>query len=121
VYKLRRVDIERVPEILRRLEEYVGALVEELNPHLVILFGSFARGEDINEGSDIDLLVVADFQEDFLGRIGRMMRMNRFKIPVEPVGYTPEEFMEMIEKRNPFILDVLERGRIIYKNETLQP
>jgi predicted nucleotidyltransferase len=59
VYKLRRVDIERVPEILRRLEEYVGALVEELNPHLVILFGSFARGEDINEGSDIDLLVVA--------------------------------------------------------------
>jgi hypothetical protein len=39
------------------------------------------------------------------------MRMNRFKIPVEPVGYTPEEFMEMIEKRNPFILDVLERGR----------
>lgn len=65
MYKLRRVDIERIPEVLRRLEEYIRAVLEELDPHLILLFGSFAREGDVNEGSDIDLLVVADFQEDF--------------------------------------------------------
>jgi len=32
----------------------------------VILFGSFAR-RDINEGSDVDIVVIADFKEQFLG------------------------------------------------------
>ena len=48
------------------------------------------------------------------------MRINRFKIPVEPIGYTREEFMEMIEKRNPLILDIIEKSRILHKHENFK-
>lgn len=91
-------------------------VVAKLNPQLVILFGSFAK-HDINEGSDVDILVVADFEEDFLDRMRVLMDLNRFKIPLEPVGYTPEEFEEMKRRRNPFILEVLETGKTMFPKQ----
>lgn len=113
--KLCRVNIERIDEIFRKIEEYVEEVVKSLNPYLVILFGSFAIG-DINEGSDIDILVVADFEENFLDRIKKLMDLNKFRIPIEPIGYTPEEFNEMKNRKNAFIMEVLEKGRVMYKS-----
>ncbi|MFQ6073610.1 MAG: nucleotidyltransferase domain-containing protein [Candidatus Bathyarchaeia archaeon] len=112
--KLRRVDIEKSEEILRKINDYINEVVKRLNPHLVILFGSFATG-DINEGSDIDILVVANFKEDFLDRIRTLMDINTFKMPIEPVGYTPEEFDEMKNRKNAFIMEVLEKGKVMYR------
>ena len=112
--KLRRVDIEKSEEIFRKINDYINEVVKRLNPRLVILFGSFATG-DINEGSDIDILVVANFKEDFLDRIRTLMDVNTFKIPIEPVGYTPEEFDEMKNRKNAFIMEVLEKGKVMYK------
>ncbi len=113
--KLRRVDIERSEEVFEKIRAYVDAVVRRLNPQLVVLFGSFATG-DINEGSDVDILVVADFNEGFLERIGTLMELNTFGIPIEPLGYTPEEFEDMKGRKNPFILEVLEKGKILYKS-----
>jgi len=96
--KLCRINIERSEEIFEKIGAYVKEAVKNLNPHLVILFGSFATN-NINEGSDVDVLGVADFQEGFLGRITRLMDMNKFGIPMEPVGYTPEEFREVKKER----------------------
>jgi len=113
--KLCRVNIERSGEISKKIDDYVAEVVRKLNPNLVVLFGSFATG-DINEGSDIDILVVADFKEPFLDRIRTLMDFNTFKIPIEPVGYTPKEFDQMKNRKNPFITEVLEKGKIIYKS-----
>jgi len=66
--KLCRVNIERSGEVFKKIDDYMGEVVRKLNPDLVILFGSFATG-GINEGSDVDILVVADFKEPFLDRI----------------------------------------------------
>ena len=46
-------------ELETRLDEAVRRTIELANPQLVILFGSYAEG-DANEGSDLDLLVVAE-------------------------------------------------------------
>lgn len=113
--KLCRVDIERSGEVSKKIDDYVGEVVRKLNPDLVLLFGSFATG-DINEGSDVDILIVAGFKEPFLDRIRTLMDINTFKIPIEPVGYTVKEFFEMKRKKNPFIIEVLEKGKIIYKS-----
>lgn len=113
--KLCRVDIEKSGEIFRKIEDYVEEVVKNLNPYLVILFGSFATGS-INEGSDVDILVVADFEEGFLDRIKKLMDMNKFRIPVEPVGYTPEEFKEMKKRKNAFIIEVVEKGKVMYES-----
>jgi len=47
-------------------------------------------------------------------RIKTLMELNRFGIPVEPVGYTPQEFESMQERRNPFIMEVTEKGKVSY-------
>lgn len=112
--KLRRVNIERSEEIFRKIDGYINEVVKRLNPRLIVLFGSFATG-DINEGSDIDILVVAEFKEDFLDRIRTLMDINTFKIPIEPVGYTPKEFDEMKNRKNAFIMNVLEKGKVMYR------
>ncbi|MEM2912983.1 MAG: nucleotidyltransferase domain-containing protein [Candidatus Bathyarchaeia archaeon] len=112
--KLRRVDIERSGEVFEKIKAYVRRVVESLNPHMVILFGSFATG-DINEGSDVDILVVADFKEDLLERIKILMELNTFGIPIEPIGYTPEEFEDMRARGNRFIMEVTEKGKILYQ------
>ena len=114
MHKLRRVDIKKTGEISARIEEYVREVVSQLNPYLVVLFGSFAIG-DVNEGSDVDIMVVADFEEGFLDRVKKLMDMNRFKIPLEPVGYTRAEFARMTKRENPFIMDVMEKGKILFK------
>ncbi|MEM2211198.1 MAG: nucleotidyltransferase domain-containing protein [Nitrososphaerales archaeon] len=112
--KLRRVNIERSGEILEKVNEYVNNVIHTLNPYLIILFGSFAIG-DINEASDVDIVIVANFKESFLDRIKKLMEMNTFGIPIEPIGYTPEEFEEMKVQGNRFIMEVLEKGKILYK------
>jgi predicted nucleotidyltransferase len=120
MYKLRRIDIERSEEIFSRIMDYCGIVVERLRPDAVILFGSLARG-DFNEGSDVDILVVADFREPFLDRIKVLLDLNdRTRLPLEPVGYTAEEFMEMLERKNSFILEAVEKGKILYVSERTQ-
>jgi predicted nucleotidyltransferase len=114
MFILRRIDIKRSGEIFRKIESYVKEVIKKLNPKLIILFGSFASNE-INEGSDIDILVVADFKEDFLDRIKILMDLNKFGIPIEPIGYTNEEFEEMKKKNNLFVEEVLKKGKILFK------
>lgn len=112
--KLRRVDIERSEEIFKRLDEYVEKLVKVLDPVKVILFGSFARG-DFDEGSDVDLIVIREWGEGFLDRIKVLLDLNEFKIPIEPIGYTEEEFERMIEEGSGFALEVLGEGKVLYE------
>ncbi len=71
------------------------------------VFGSFVTG-DLHEGSDIDLLVVADFPEPFLDRIARVLAMT--DLPIEPLVYTQAEFRAMRERGNPLVREVLETG-----------
>lgn len=112
--KLCRIDISRGQELFERIERYKELLIKAFNPSAVILFGSVAKG-DINEGSDVDLVVIADFQEDFLDRIKRLLDLNDDPaLPLEPVGYTLEEFQRMRREGNRFIQEVLENGTILY-------
>ncbi|KYK35734.1 MAG: hypothetical protein AYK19_10205 [Theionarchaea archaeon DG-70-1] len=85
-----------------------------LNPEKIILFGSFAR-KDFNEGSDIDLIVICDWKEDFLDRIGVLLELNEVNLPIEPIGYTRDEIEMMVKDRNPFILELLKDGVVIYE------
>ena len=114
--KICRVDIERSGEIFKGIEKYREEVVKRLNPAKVILFGSFARGY-INEGSDVDLIVIADWKENFLDRIKLLLDINSFNLPLEPVGYTSKEFENAIEDKSPFILNLLEEGKIIYERQ----
>lgn len=76
----------------------------------IIVFGSYARG-DLNEGSDIDLLIVGDFKEKFHKRIASVLGLT--DLPIEALCYTEEEFREMIMNDRGFISEVLKEGVLI--------
>ena len=104
MYKLCRVDIKRIEELLKEIRIFADRLKKELPVKEVYLYGSFAKGE-IHEGSDIDLLIVGDFKERLFDRIGKIFDLTN--LPIEPLVYTVEEFEELKKSRNPFITEVL--------------
>jgi predicted nucleotidyltransferase len=112
MYKVCNINLERRGEIAEQIDQYCQEIVSKLDPHAIILFGSFAT-DDINEGSDIDIMVIADFQVGFLDRIKLLLDLNHFGLPIEPIGYTVEEFESMKEAGNSFVSQVLCTGKIL--------
>lgn len=108
--KLCRIDIENLQEIYGKIDEFIKKLKAELSVDCIYLFGSFAKKE-IDEGSDIDLIVVWDFKEPFLKRIEKVIELK--DLLIEPLVYTNQEFKKMVDSKNPLISEVL-KTRIKY-------
>ena len=116
MYKICNINLDQRGQIFNQIEEYCQEVVGKINPQIVILFGSFASG-DINEASDIDIMVIADFQQSFLDRIKLLLDLNHFELPIEPIGYTAEELERMKQAGNPFIGEVMAKGKVLYQKE----
>lgn len=56
------------------------------------------------------MIVIADFKAPFIDRIGKLLQMNETKAPIEPLGYTFNEFYEMLLKFNPLTLEAVKDG-----------
>jgi len=101
----------------REMEEVVERLRREFGAKAIVLFGSRARG-DWKPWSDFDLLIIADFKEKYLDRVGRVLEaLGDIPIEVEPHPYTLEEALAMLKKCNPMIVDALEEGKVLYASE----
>ncbi len=99
------------------MEETLNTLLQALQryqPQRVILFGSTARGE-ADADSDLDVLVIKETPEPFVQRLEAMARLCPPGIHADILVYTPEELRRMVEDGNPFILQALEEGRVIYE------
>lgn len=93
------------------LKEYSKVLSSKLGKFTGILYGSMARG-DYNLWSDIDFLVISDeLPENPLKKLEFLYSLT--EIPIEVKGYTRNEFLKMVEKRNPIALDALVEGKVI--------
>ena len=113
MYKLCQIDIRNREKIYKQIDLLVKKIRQTFSVKRVYLFGSFAKGE-IHEGSDIDLLIIGDFKENFFERIGKILDLT--DLPVEPLVYTEKEFKKLLEEENPFILEVLKTGKLLYKS-----
>jgi len=99
-------------EIFIQLKEISERLKKSYKAEKVILFGSYAKGEE-TEDSDVDLLVIAPLKERFFERIAltkRLIRDLRNGLPVSPIVLTPEETEKRIKIGDQFILDILDNG-----------
>lgn len=105
---------------VERLTEVVKGVVDGLKPEEVVLFGSYARGEE-REQSSLDLLIVAQTDLPFIERIKRVIELvSEDTIPVEPLVYTPEELKEKLEEADSFIVSAMSEGVLMYsKHEDL--
>ena len=106
MYKLCRVNVDDREQIYERLNRFAHELKTNHGVSRVYLYGSFARG-DFNEGSDIDLIIVGEFEGRMHQRIGEILDLT--SLPVEPLVYTEEEFEQMRDR--PFLQGVLATAR----------
>jgi len=97
-----------------------AALVRDLEPERIVLFGSFARG-DQNRASDLDLVLIAATPLPFCERIGRALESAYAasrRLPVEALVYTPEEWRRMNAAGSSFAALVRREGRVLYERES---
>ncbi len=100
------------PELTNRLRSIGEKLRRDYRAEKVVLFGSFARGEE-TEDSDVDILVVAPTKERFFQRMAtvrRLIRGLRDGFPVAPIVLTVRELEKRQKLGDPFVREILETG-----------
>lgn len=98
----------------KELKRFLPLLQQHYRPHKIILFGSLAT-DQIEEWSDLDLVIVAETEERFLNRVKEAMLLLRPKVGVDLLVYTPEEFKQLSRERPFFHKEILEKGRVLYE------
>jgi len=107
-------------DLERTLADLVRAIVASLDPERILLFGSFARG-DQNRASDFDLVVIAHTSLPFCDRIGRVLEACHPispRRPVEALVYTPEEWQRMLAEGRSFAHHVEREARVLHERES---
>jgi uncharacterized protein len=102
-------------EIFTRIKEIAKRIKKDYNAKKVILYGSYARGEE-TEDSDIDLFVIADTNEAFLTRMTRvrgLIRNLRKGLGVSPLVLTQGEVEDRIKIGDQFIIGIIEEGVLL--------
>ena len=101
------------------LDRMVRAIVAEVDPEQVILFGSRARG-DAREDSDVDLVVVE--AEPFGQARSRRRESTRillalfdFEVPIDILLYSRDEIAYWRDSLNHVLARAVREGRVLYE------
>lgn len=98
--------------LLETARRYAQTLSTELAVQWVVVVGSVARG-DFHAGSDIDVLVVSEALP--AGPLERAELLYRFtQGGVEPKGFSRNELVEALRRRNPLALEAVQLGVVVY-------
>jgi uncharacterized protein len=100
------------------LAEIVQRIVTKCDPERIILFGSYAYGT-ASPDSDVDLFII---QKTNLRRVERSVAISELILPrpfpVDILVKTPAEIQEALRKNDPFLQEILNRGRLLYERST---
>ena len=99
------------------LNEIVLRIVNNYNPEKLILFGSYASGDE-TEDSDLDLLII---KKNNLPRYKRSQEVRPFLrgiiFPMDILVYTPNEINKWKDVKNSFIYNVLNSCEVLYEQK----
>jgi len=100
------------------LERMVEAIVREVDPEAIYLFGSHARGE-AGPDSDVDLLIVE--REPFGPNRSRWKELTRlydlaarFRVPTDFLVYAADEVEDWRQAINHVVAWALREGKLLY-------
>lgn len=101
------------------IEDMVQAVVEEVRPQRIYLFGSCAR-DSYKPDSDVDLLIVE--QDEFGPQRNRWSELKRirkalkpFRVPKDVLVYSQDEFERWENSINHIISHAVREGKLIYE------
>jgi predicted nucleotidyltransferase len=94
--------------LLDEARAFADALDPALDVRAAVVYGSVARG-DFHTWSDVDVLVIASrLPEDYRDRLAAI----GWPVPgrVEPLVWTPGEYLRQHRRRNPIVVEVERDG-----------
>ncbi len=109
-------------ETLKKLNKAVKLIAKEYDPEKIILYGSYARGDE-NKCSDIDLMIIKNTKKRPRERSYKISsilfddskRFNEFaQLLIEKKIYTPYEYKEALNGGDFFIKNIEKEGKILY-------
>jgi len=102
----------------KSINDIVVKLVRDYQPEKIVLYGSCAHGATHTD-SDIDMLIIKETDSKrFVDRWVEVTRITRDlhrRIPFEPLVYTSSEIEDRLEKKDLFIREILEKGKVLYE------
>lgn len=108
-----KIKREEINEIL--IEKVVKRISGKFQPQKILLFGSRAWGNP-SPDSDLDLFVI---MPSSLRRDNRSVEVSKLfpdrLFPLDVLVYTPEEVKTSLQRENPFIKEILEKGKVLYE------
>ncbi|MEM0440468.1 MAG: nucleotidyltransferase domain-containing protein [Candidatus Caldarchaeum sp.] len=102
---MRKCALESVRRFLEELEA-AGYSVKS-----VVLFGSYAK-DSFTEASDIDVCVVCENLPRNVWGLPDLTKLPRVR-GVQPLAYTPEDFLSALRKLSPVALDIVYDGIVL--------
>ena len=101
------------------LERMVQAIVDEVDPEQVILFGSRARGDAV-ERSDVDLIVVestpfGEGRDRGLEESRLWRALAKFHVPKDLLVYSRDEVDYWRDSLNHVLARALREGKVLYE------
>ena len=113
-----RVLVMQDSDLVRALREHLATLKGQVEA--AALFGSAARG-DMHSESDIDLLVLTPDISRLQAQAHFKPAGRALKRAVNVLVYTPEDWRQARDDRNPFVLDILGHPTIELKGSLNAP
>ncbi len=97
------------------LEYIIQRIVAGAKPEKIILFGSYAYGNPTPD-SDLDILIIQETESRPAERVLRISRLLRPRpFPMDILVRTPDEVTEALAAEDPFIHEIMHRGKVLYE------
>lgn len=100
----------------KEIDKIVNQIVKGYKPEKVILFGSFANGNQ-KVDSDIDLAVIKKTKAGLADRLRKIAKVVKTWEALDVLVYTPQEWEDALEEDNYFIKEITKTGRIVYEKK----
>jgi len=101
----------------RQTQDILDTIITGYQPEKVVLFGSAAR-DAVDDGSDIDLLIVKQDSKNRLDRARDVYRLlgerSTYPIGVDVLVVTPQELAQRLAMNDPFFVDVMAHGKVLF-------
>jgi len=102
--------------VIDEIEAFGRRIGTEFGAQKVILFGSYAQGT-AKEDSDVDLLVICDFEGRSVDKSVQIRVSLRPHFPLDLLVRTPQKVNQRIQMGDDFMREILEEGKVLYETD----
>jgi uncharacterized protein len=104
------IDVQSIRELCERI-------VQEFQPHKIILFGSYALGTPTPD-SDVDMLVVLPFTGKNFRKSLEILNRTNPNFPIDLLARNPEDTERRYQEGDPLIREALDHGKVLYERHS---